>query len=112
MAQLTPSNLVLRCYGYRQKNNRWYGVCLNLNLAAEADSPSELRQKIHEMIESYFEAVSDTDDKNSIPELLSRKAPTSDWIKYYLIRLLISVVSIRDNITFKESIPFHLPGAC
>lgn len=112
MSQIAPSNLVLRCYGHRLASSRWYGVCLDLNLATEADSLDELKQKIHEMIESYFEVVLDTNDKNSIPELLSRKAPLIDWIKYYWIGLKISIRKIPHVITFKELVPFHLSNAC
>ena len=112
MKQLAPSNLVLRCYARRLIGGGWYGVCLDFNLAAEADSFDELKQKIHEMIVSYLEVVLDTDDKNSIPELIERKAPLIDWIKYYLICLKISIGKIPNIITFKELVPFHLSNAC
>ena len=61
-------------------------MCLELNLAVEADSFDELKRKLHEMISSYFACVLDTNDKESIPDLLLRKAPLIDWINYYLIR--------------------------
>lgn len=112
MAQIAPSNLILRCYAHRLSGERWYGVCLDLNLAAEADSFDELKRKLHEMISSYFACVLDTNDKDSIPDLLSRKAPLIDWIKYYLIRLHVSIKKIPNIIAFKELIPFHLSNAC
>ncbi len=112
MAKFKPSDLVLKCYGHRVKGGRWYGVCLNLNLAAEAESLEELRNKLHEMIGSYIETVLETDDNDSIPALLSRRAPSLDWVRYYLIKLIISFRYFPDNFTFKESIPFHLARSC
>ena len=101
-------SFLLRGYAHRLSGERWYGVCLELNLAVEADSFDELKRKIHEMISSYVACVLDTNDKNSIPDLLLRKAPLIDWIKYYLIRLYISIKKIPNIIAFKELIPFHL----
>ena len=112
MAQISPSNLILRCYAHGIHGGRWYGVCLDLNLAAEADSFNELKQKLYEMISSYFSCVLDTNDKDSIPSLLSRKAPLMDWIKYYLICLRVSIKKLPNIIAFKELIPFHLSNSC
>ena len=112
MAKFKPSDLVLRCYGHQVKGGRWYGVCLNLNLAAEAESLEGLRKKLHDMIGSYIETVLDTNDADSIPTLLSRRAPFFDWVTYYFIRLIISIRKVPGNITFKELIPFHLSGSC
>ena len=36
------------------------------------------------MIKSYIESVIDTEDKDSIPNLMSRKAPIKDWVFYYV----------------------------
>lgn len=112
MAQISPSKLVLRCYGSRLASGGWHGICLNFNLAAEAETVEELKIKLHEMIESYIEAVLDTNDSDSIPILLSRRAPLLDWLKYYVLRLAISIRDFPDNITFKELVPFHLSSSC
>jgi len=85
MAQVSSSKLILKCYGSRLASGRWHGICLNFNLAAEAETVEELRSKLHEMIESYIETVLDTSDADSIPALLSRCAPILDWLNYYFI---------------------------
>jgi hypothetical protein len=108
MKNLTPENLVLRCYGHKQTDGTWYGVCLNLNIAIEANSTDELKQKMADAIVSYIETVYDTEDRASIAELLCRKAPFSDWFVYGVMRIMFFVKQLSDNITFKETIPIHL----
>jgi hypothetical protein len=107
MADYKSSDLVLRCYGRKVSDGQWYGVCVDLNIAAEAGSKDEMLEKIGDMVKSYLEAVIDTDDPDSIPHLLKRPAPLKDWVAYYLIKLLISISNLRDNFVFKKSIPFH-----
>ncbi len=109
MENLRPKNLILRCYGHRVKGNKWYGVCLELNLAAEANSVKQLRKKLYGMITSYIDTVIETDDKGSIPDLLERRAPFYDWAIYYLIKILNPILNFPNQfLRFKESIPFHL----
>lgn len=109
MANLKLGNLILRCYGHRIKNGRWFGVCLELNLAAEAESPEQLRKKLFDMMKSYIETVIETDDKDSIPELLERRAPFYNWAIYYIIKLLASIRDFPNKfLRFKEAIPFTL----
>ena len=105
MASLRPNDLILRCYGHKIKNNRWFGVCLELNLAAEAESPEQLREKLFNMIKSYIDTVLDTDDKDSISQLLIRRAPLYNWAIYYLIKLLRFP---KNFLRFNEAIPFTL----
>lgn len=104
---MRPKELVLRCYGYRDAHGKWCGVCLDFNLAAEADSVSDLRAKITAMIESYVEAVLDTKDAASIPPLFRRRAPLSDWMLYYLILSLTFARRIPDRMTFDAVIPLR-----
>lgn len=107
MNTLKPAELVLRCYGHRKKNGRWYGVCIDLNLAVEAYSKEELEDKIKAVILSYLETVYDTDDEQSIPNLLSRRAPLYDWVMYYFIGLKILINNFPDNFTFRPVLPLR-----
>lgn len=102
------SDLVLRCYGRKIDEDKWYGVCLNLNLATEAPSRQELVQKMSEVIKSYLYTVLDTEDIGSIPDLLTRRASISDWATYYGIAFLLYVTHLPTLFKFKQSIPFHL----
>ncbi len=105
---ITPKDLILRCYGRQIDQQKWYGVCLDLNLAVEAPSINELRVKMKEIISSYLETVLDTEDVNSVPDLLSRRAPVYDWIIYYYIAFMYHITHPPKNKLFNEFIPFHL----
>ncbi len=54
----------------------------------------------------------DTDDRQSVPALIRRKAPLRDWVIYYLIKFIVFIRHIPTNFTFKEYIPFHLAHNC
>ena len=82
MANISPNRLVLRCYGYKTKNGKWFGLCLNFDLGVEAEDREQLKRKMHDVLKSYIDAVLDTNDKASIPELLSRRSPIKDWVIY------------------------------
>ena len=112
MASLRPSKLVLRCYGHQVKAGKWYGVCLDLNIAAEAETSNQLKDKLNDMILGYIDTVLDTDDNGSIGALLSRRAPLKDWVVYYFFKLLISIRKLPNDIIFKQFIPFHLAHNC
>jgi len=108
MADIVPSSLVLRCYGYKKKDSQWCGVCIDLNLAVEADSAEQLKAKMGEVISSYIDTVLDTEDMASIPDLISRRAPLRDFCIYCFIKFMLLIRRFHRNITFKEFIPFHL----
>lgn len=112
MGELEPSKLVLKCYGHPTREGRYFGVCLNLNVAVEAVSIEELQSKMSEAIISYIETVLDTVDKASVPELLCRRAPLRDWLIYYFIKAAGHIKKFPGNFTFKEFIPFHLVHSC
>jgi len=112
MANISPDRLILRCYGYKTKSGKWFGLCLNFNIGVEADSREQLKHKMHEVLESYIETVLDTNNKASVPELLCRRAPIKDWLIYYGIRSFLFIRDFPDNFTFKEALPFHLAHSC
>jgi len=105
MKAKNPASKVLRCWGHRQKNGRWYGVCIDLNLDVEADSRKELEKEFDAVIQSYVEAVCDTDDKQSIPRLLNRRAPVSDWAMYYFISAAYLINNLKEYFIFQPQLP-------
>jgi len=108
MKNIRPSNLVLRCYAHPIENGKWYGVCLELNLSAEAESVEQIQKQIKEIIVSYIETVVDTDDYQSVSRLLNRKAPIDKWLKYYWIKTKLYIKHLSNSSVFDEIIPFSL----
>lgn len=80
----------LRCMAYQQ-DGVFVAVCLDLSLAAQADTMQEVMVKLEEQIKDYLlEASSEPEYAR---QLLSRKAPASMWFKYWLIALKIKLFS-------------------
>lgn len=82
---MNSNNLVLKCYA-EQEDGVWVAVCLDFNLAAQADTLPEAKEKLEAMILSYVrEAL--TIDLDYADQLLTRRAPLSAWLRYYLIKV-------------------------
>ena len=102
MAIFPPEKLVLRCYGYKFGDKPFIGICIDLNIAVQAESQAEVRQKMNDTINSYLETVLDTDDKSSIPFLLSRRAPMRNFLAYYIIKIAMYIREFPSNFTFNR----------
>lgn len=110
---IPPEKLILRCYACKNGDKKWHAMCLDINLAIEADSLQEIREKMNNVIISYIDTVLDTQDKDSIPALLFRPAPLRDWLFYYYLKSLYFIIKeLPQKILFKEFIPFHLAHNC
>ncbi len=78
------NQLLLRCYA-EPDGGVWIAVCVDLSLAVQGDSFEEVRRKLDEQIKAYvYEALSE--DREYAEQLLARRSPWQDWLKYYLIR--------------------------
>ena len=83
---MNSRDLILRCY-VKEEEGVWVAVCLDLNLAAQAESSKEARTKLESMISSYVSEALTTDAQYA-DQLLTRSAPLSEWAKYYYYRVL------------------------
>lgn len=79
---MSVSNLVLRCYSLYDKE-QWIAFCLDFDLAAQADSFEEAKEKLEDMIKVYVFDALVGEDKEYSEQMLFRKAPLIEWIKYY-----------------------------
>ncbi len=79
----------LRCY-VEKTEAEWVASCLDLCLAAQADSMEEAKNKLHQMITLYLEEAFG-EDKEYIDQLIPRRAPASEWIKYYFFSIRFSI---------------------
>jgi predicted RNase H-like HicB family nuclease len=71
----------LRCY-VKKENTQWVAVCIDLSLAAQANSSKEAISKLESMIQTYIEDALGK-HKEYAEQLLSRKAPLSQRFFYH-----------------------------
>jgi len=104
--EFTPTKLVLRCYA-KKEQGKWQAFCLDLCLAAQADTFEMAKLKLEDMIVSYvFDAVAG-EDREHASYLLNRKAPPKYIAKYYAYLALQHFGMLRDGVrrAFQEAIP-------
>jgi len=78
--------LLLRCYAEREANGQWFAICLDLNIAAQASSQQEVKEKLHAQISRYVRDAL-TVDAQYAEGLLERRAPFGFFLRYYMLRL-------------------------
>lgn len=95
----------LRCYAQKEANGQWVACCLDFCLAAQADSFEDARTKLDDMIKIYIEEAFTIDKANAYNLLVKRKAPISEWIKYFYHYSLINYVQrpLRNFIQIKNN---------
>ena len=108
---MVPRNLILRCYGFRTSRKTWVAKCIDFDLVVEEDSLEARKKALIEAMNSYLEAVYQTDDKESIPRLLKRRAPLIDFCHYYWIKFRCQLRCPSERLSFEKSIPFVLAAA-
>ena len=84
---------LLRCYA-RPEGDHYIGQCLELDLAVQADSIHEIRQKMDECLKSYFDSL----DSQNVQDLFPRPAPFPVWLDYYRVCLLLALHQILQNL--------------
>ena len=106
---MRASDLLLRCYARRLASGRWYAVCVDLNLDAEASTLPDAKRSLEDGIRGYFETVLDTSEVQSIPHLLHRPASWKDRATYAVIRSFACLrVQWRQATAFLEPVPIQL----
>ena len=99
---MRSNELILKCY-LEHEEDSWVAVCLDFNLAAQADTERSAKEKLESMIQSYVrEAL--TIDREYADQLFLRKAPIQLWAKYYLIRVM-SALRKNERTVFNEVMP-------
>lgn len=74
---------VLRVYG-ECSDEQWSLICLEFNLAVQAESLSEAKAKLHSMIVGYLRDALEGADREFALDFLNRRAPLLFWLKYYV----------------------------
>lgn len=100
-------NLVLR--GYAEKvDDQWQIFCVDLNLAAQADTFDDARNKLESMVVEYVYDALVGEDKAHAAELLSRKAPMGFWLKYYYIKAICHVGALKNGLKCLFDLPLPM----
>jgi len=89
MNQMKSKQIKLRCYA-ELKNGQWTAVCIDLCLAAQADSCKQATESLKEIVDEFLYDITEGEDKNYATQLISRKAPLHQRIKYHGFKLLNS----------------------
>ncbi len=113
---MKTTDLILRCYAKKEDDDLWVAVCLDLTLAAQAETFEEARKKLHEQISEYlFDALAG-EDQDYAAAFLTRRAPAGEWVRYYSIKarcklqhLIYRTHSILNGSVrlFKEAMPLR-----
>lgn len=86
----------LHCYAVKE-NDQWIACCLDFTLAAQADSFEEALANLKIMINEYIKDIAGPlSDHRQM--LLNRKAPASEWIKYFYFLLLHKISHTKDGL--------------
>lgn len=104
--KLKPNELIVRCYAEKH-GALWVAVCIDFSLAAQADSLVEARRKLDAQIKDHVLDALVGDDRDFAPQLLMRRAPPAQILRYHWIKLLLKLRAWRngEHRAFKEHLP-------
>lgn len=105
---MQAKSLILRCYAVCE-GDVWSAMCIDLCLAAQADTYEEARHKLHEQIREYVYDALCGDDREYADQLLMRKSPLGIRLYYHLVRLVGTLPSWRRAVLrlFNETLPMQ-----
>jgi len=111
------TQLFLRCYAERigdQWQGQWQAFCLDLSLAAQGHTFAEAKDRLDVMIAEYVYDALVGEDKEYAHQLLTRRAPLRDWVKYYWYCVLSKVGAIHEEARrlFTSLVPLEPSPRC
>jgi len=107
------TQLFLRCYAERV-GDQWQAYCLDLSLAAQGDTFAEVKDKLDVMIAEYVYDALVGEDREYAHQLLTRRAPLRDRIKYYWYCVLSKAGAIPEEARrlFTSLVPLEPSSRC
>lgn len=107
---MKPNNLILKCYA-EGKNDLWQAFCLDFDLSVQGESFEEVREKLDAQIREYLHDALIGEDKAYAGQLLSRRAPLTQYLKFYYIVARIKLSHAKDGVIRLINEPMPLtPG--
>ena len=77
-----------RCYTeYNHDSGHWVAACIDLCIAAQAETEEAAKKSLHAQVQDYFDDACQAPTLSRAIEMLSRKAPYSEIMKYHYIKL-------------------------
>ncbi|WP_417216521.1 hypothetical protein [Alcanivorax sp.] len=97
----------VRCYARKADNDQYAAVCLDLCLAAQADSMDEAKAKLHSQVMDYLM------DALEEGNMETRPAPLSQWAVYYRLSAQKGLKDGLDGLAavFRDSVPLEIKPA-
>jgi hypothetical protein len=92
---------ILKCYA-KYDEGQWIANCLDFDLAAQADSFEAAKTKLENMIKEYVFDALVGEDKDYAQQLLSRKAPLLEWLKYYFYLVMCRFTHARKGVYHRK----------
>lgn len=83
----------VRCFA-EKRGQQWQAFCIELNLAAQADSLKEAVRKLHAMIRSYVQLAMEQNDPAHQRDMLYRPAPLSIQFRYWYVRTVVWIANM------------------
>ncbi len=72
----------VRCLA-EARDGKWEAICLDFDLAAQADSFPAVKTRLKEAIDLHVESLEDLSEADRV-RLLRRRAPWCLWVKYVI----------------------------
>lgn len=109
---MKPKNLILKGFA-ESKDGYWQAFCLDFDLAVQGDSFEDVKRKMDSMISEYVHDALVGEDKEHAAQLLTRRAPLSLYLKYYLISMHVSLHHAKNGVKrlLNEPVPLT-PKQC
>lgn len=107
------NDLLLRCFAVRE-GDQWVAMCVDLSLAAQADTLDEAKAKLKEQVGHYLADALIGPDREHAAYLLKRRAPVRIWVAYWMTYLKALFSHHKERLramTFSEAVPLS-PRAC
>jgi len=98
------NTLILRCYA-RYHEGQWIAFCLDFDLAAQADTFEQAKTKLESMIKEYVFDALVGEDKGYAEQLLTRKAPLFEWLKYYYYVFMFRLIHAKTGLYHLCKVP-------
>jgi hypothetical protein len=103
---IAPKKLLLRCLAFERKGY-WLAMCVDLDLAVQADTLPKAKRLLREQMHSYIDDVLSVDNQHA-GDLLTRKAPMRYVALYHFIKLTHAA---KRMLSYETTMPMKLTHA-